>query len=257
MGKLKILLILTLVFTVQYRAMSFDGLIVDMDILYLRAGPNQNFEVLKKLKKGEILKKVSEKYGWTEVELSTDVSLYVSDDYVSLKDSIGIIDSDRVNVRVCPTLKATVIGQMSKGDTVSIVGVHPGWVEIVSPKGFTGWAKTEYLGSYLADIEETVSKSVPVVMENAQKEDLIEEITQVITPVVEPKEVSSDDVFRGTVEDVGRLFYRKSKYKLITPEGKKYYLIGFDSGITVYLGQEVTIEGELIAKDVIEIIRIF
>jgi len=258
--KLEILLILALFFLVKAEAGSFNRLIVDTDSLYLRAGPNQNFEVLRKLKKGEILKKVSEKYGWTEIELPSDIRLYISGDYISKQGFLGTVNADSVNVRVAPLLNATVLGQLNKGDTVSITNSDTDWIEIMAPKGFTGWVKSGYLKSYSADI-----------IEPEKKQDLKDEI---INPVsfsqaelkIENKETSSQaksekespvDVFKGRVEDVGRVFNKKSQYKLVTPEGRKYYLIDFDAGIIVYLGREVTIEGELVSDDVIKIIKMF
>jgi len=265
--KLKILLIFTAVFFAQAEAGSLNRLIVDRDSLYLRAGPNQNFEVLKNLKKGEILKKVSEKYGWTEVELSTDIRLYISRDYISQKGSLGIINADRVNVRAAPSLNAAVLGQLNKEDTVSIINSNVDWIEIAAPKGFTGWTKSEYLGDYSADI-----------IENEKSQDLKDETIHSVSfshaelkkefsaDIVENEKASSNaeskkefsvDVFKGRVEDVGRVFSRKSKYKLVTPEDGKYYLTGFDAGIVVYLDREVTIEGELISENVIKVIKMF
>jgi hypothetical protein len=90
-------------------------------------------------------------------------------------------------------------------------------------------------------------------------------VTQEVERVVEEEEISpeeeetsfvEEEIFRGKLKEVGRIFGRKSRYKLVTPEGYIYYVLGKDEELIPYLDQEVVIKGEKIEEDLIKVLSI-
>lgn len=218
--------------------------------LYLRAGPNRNFEVLKELKKGDILKSVEEKYGWTRVVLPDDVPLYIYRQMVAVSGDRAVVVKNRVNVRARPNLNSTMVGQVNKGDTLTVIGMEADWVKIRPPSGFTGWVKSEYVEKceYNSSIEtqedEEKKEEIAVIEDQREMESPEEEGSGLQQP--EP----GYQIFTGKISEVGKILGRKSKYKLKT-EGGIYYLRGDENLIFKYLGREVTIEGEKVDEDLI------
>ncbi len=223
---------------------------VAVEYLYLRAGPNKNFEILKRLKRGDILKSVGSKYGWTQVILPSDVGVYVHRELVSIDGGQAIVVKNRVNLRAKPSLNSTVLGQVNKGEILKVVKIESQWVKVQPPPDLTGWVKSEYLKEYkFKPVVEIPEEEKPSVSEKGKTEK--EEEQQAISN--EPE--INYQFFRGVIADVGRIWRRKSKYKLITTEGI-YYLKGPNQLILSHLGEEVTIEGEKADEDVIYIHRI-
>ncbi len=228
---------------------------VAVEHLYLRAGPNKNFEILKRLKKGDILESVGNKYGWTQVILPSDVGVYVYRDLISIDVFQAIVVKNRVNLRAKPSLNSTILSQVNKGDILKVVEVKSDWVKVQPPPDLTGWVKSEYLKEYefkpVVEIPEEekppVSEKEKTEKEKTEKEEEQQAISN------EPK--INYQFFRGVIADVGRIWGRKSKYKLITTEGI-YYLKGPNQLILSHMGEEVTIEGEKVDEDVIYIHRI-
>ena len=224
---------------------------VNVESLYLRAGPNKNFEILKKLKKGDVLEFVEKKYGWTRVVLPSDTPLYVYREMVAISGNRAIVVKNRVNVRARPHLNSSVVTQVNRGEILRIMDMEKKWIKIYPPAGATGWVKSEYLKEYeqkpVSDTPtDTAEKEVAVEEEQESEEIGAQESSRDQLSIVQ------NQIFRGKITDVGRILGRKSRYKLETEEGM-YYLKGSEDMILQYLGREVIIEGEKVDRDLIYI----
>lgn len=228
---------------------------VAVEHLYLRAGPNKNFEILKKLKKGDVLETVGSKYGWTQVILPSDVEVYVYRELVSINGEQAMVVKNRVNLRAKPSLKSTVLGQVNKGDILKVVEVGSEWIKVHTPPDLTGWVKSEYLEEYefkpVAEMPQ--EEKTPVSEKEKVEKEKIEKKEEQQSTEQEPE--IKYQVFSGIIADVGRIWGRKSNYKLITTE-RIYYLKDPQQLTINYIGQEVTIEGEKVDEDVIYVHRI-
>lgn len=242
------LIFILIVLTLNLDAEVYKRVIVPK--LYLRAGPNRNFEVLKELKKGDILKSVEEKYGWTRVVLPDDVPLYIYRQMVAVSGDRAVVVKNRVNVRARPNLNSTVVGQVNKGDTLTVIGMEAEWIKIRPPSGFTGWVKSEYVEKW------EYTPSIKSQEEEEKKEEIvvIEDQREMESPEEEELGLQQPEpgyqIFTGKISEVGKILGRKSKYKLKT-EGGIYYLRGDENLILKYLGREATIEGEKVDQDLI------
>ncbi len=77
---------------------------------------------------------------WLEVNLPPGVALFVSAKY--LKEGEGgrsRVSGDRVNLRSAPRLESYVLGQLSAGEEVSVLGREGEWARIAPPDRFHGW----------------------------------------------------------------------------------------------------------------------
>ena len=56
------------------------------------------------------------------------------------------VATDYLNLRSCPSTKCAVIGSLSGGEQVQVLGAEGGWTQIWAyGRGQVGWAATKYL----------------------------------------------------------------------------------------------------------------
>jgi uncharacterized protein YgiM (DUF1202 family) len=52
---------------------------------------------------------------------------------------------DRLNVREQPNTASRVVGQLLKGQSVTVWALSGGWMIVQTAEGLTGWASEQYL----------------------------------------------------------------------------------------------------------------
>jgi uncharacterized protein YgiM (DUF1202 family) len=57
----------------------------------------------------------------------------------------AIATAERQNVREQPHTSAEILGQLLKGQTVTVWALDQGWMIVQIDDGLTGWAAAEYL----------------------------------------------------------------------------------------------------------------
>lgn len=57
----------------------------------------------------------------------------------------AICTGDRLNVREAPNTQAPVLGQLRKGQTVTVWALDGGWLIVQAADGLTGWAAAQFL----------------------------------------------------------------------------------------------------------------
>lgn len=107
----------------------------------VRAGDNVNFETLLKLKKGDSVTIVGERYSWFKIKLPKTAYLYIKNDYVDVdpKGGAGKVNAVRVILRSGPATKYSIVGQVSKPQELVVASEKDGWCKIEPPEGTTGW----------------------------------------------------------------------------------------------------------------------
>lgn len=209
----------------------------------LRAGQSTNFERLAQLNKGDEVVVVSKNYGWYEIKLPDHVACYVSIKFIQpSSEGYGETTGNRVNVRAEAKETSSVIGQLSKGVKVKIVGQTQDWYQIEPIEGLRGWVSEEFIVFK--------SKAVPppkVVVEPSRNIYAREEI-----PSVPPETIKEPELFSvvGRVEDLGRVVRSKlTRYKLITPDNNKiFYLEDPKNLVGPFAYRSVKAEGNLKEK---------
>lgn len=125
------------------------------DDVNIRAGNDQNFEILTKVNTDDLLFITEQSYGWYRVRLPKSAHCYVAKDFVDKKDQEAVSKASNLNVRARPNKESSVIGQLKKGDVITILAEETGgWYEILPPSDSYGWVRSEFLEPYQPAEEE-------------------------------------------------------------------------------------------------------
>jgi len=126
------------------------------DSANVRAGDNVNFESLCKLEKNDPVKIVDNRYSWFKVILPKKAYLYIKSDYVDLspgKKNIGTVNAMRVNLRAGPDTKYSILDQVSKPETVTIISEENGWYKIEPSDEAYGWIHSNQISLTPRDLK--------------------------------------------------------------------------------------------------------
>jgi len=97
----------------------------------LRLGPDLDSQVVRELNKGDVIAVVGEKGDFYAVEPPKGIKAYVFRSFVL----DNVIEGNRVNIRIEPSLDAAVIGHLNSGDKISgtVSAQNSKWYEISPP----------------------------------------------------------------------------------------------------------------------------
>jgi uncharacterized protein YgiM (DUF1202 family) len=135
---------------------SYEG-VVTGDNVNLRADAGKQHKSLMQMKKDAKVTVVGKKEvageTWLEVEVPSDVFLYISKRYVQKKDEkgqvIGVVKTEdpggKVAVRTGTATDDEILGYVQNGETVEIRGAQDEWYNIVPPKGVHAWLRSDYV----------------------------------------------------------------------------------------------------------------
>jgi N-acetylmuramoyl-L-alanine amidase len=137
---------------------------VNADSLNVRSEPSIQSPVVAALKSGDVVSVMDEQHGWSSVK-SGRVSGWVAGYYLKKTDgsvvtaSAGTVQqsstnksakatilADMLRIRAGAGLNYKVLGSVTKGEAVTIVGSQDGWARIRTPDGQTGWVSDRYIG---------------------------------------------------------------------------------------------------------------
>ncbi len=132
----------------------------------VRAGDNINYEVLCKLKKGDPVKLTGKRYSWYKIDLPRKAHVYIKNDYVDLDrekgGKIGEVNATRVNLRAGPGTKHSILGQVSKPESLRVISEEEGgWYKIEPPQGASGWVHSSQIALSFVEKDE-IEKTVQI-----------------------------------------------------------------------------------------------
>ena len=131
--------------TVQKKAsfQPFTGKIIG-DHVRMRVAPDLESPIVLELSKEDYVIVTGEKGEFYSVEGSTDVKAYIFRGFVI----DGVVEGERVNVRLAPDREAPVIGHYSGGDRIdgTICSINNKWLEIPLPTKTAFYIAKEYVG---------------------------------------------------------------------------------------------------------------
>jgi hypothetical protein len=109
----------------------------------IRAKPDVESHIIKQVGKNELLLVVGENDDFYAVEPMKDTKAYVFRSYVL----DGVVEANRVNVRLEPHVDAPIIGQLRAGDKVEEkpCALNNKWLEIPAPKGTVFYVAKEFI----------------------------------------------------------------------------------------------------------------
>jgi hypothetical protein len=109
----------------------------------LRARPEMDSHIVKQVAKGDLLVVTGEEGDFYAVQPPKGTKAYVFRTYVL----DGIVEANRVNIRLEPHPDAPIIGQLAQGEKVDgqVCPLNHKWLEISPPKGARFYVAKEYV----------------------------------------------------------------------------------------------------------------
>lgn len=109
----------------------------------LRTQPTTDSIVVRELTKGELIVADSEENGYYAVLPPKNTKAYIFRSFVLE----GVVEGNRVNIRMEPKLDAAIIGSLSSGDKVegTICPNNPKWLEIDPPQSVRYYVAKEFI----------------------------------------------------------------------------------------------------------------
>lgn len=220
----------------------FLGL-VTKDNINVRAGANINFEPLCKLVANEKVTVVGKTYNWYKIILPKDAICFVSERYLKVEDSIGLITANRVNMRARPAENSSIIGQVNKDERVKILKKNGQWYGVEPIDKCFGWVHENFIRYYAQVNKETEVIAQIASTAQPQKEANIKTENKTQFSAKEPS-VENTVSAVGVVEPMGRVFNRKGSHKLVS-DGKIIYILSGDRNLLdSFINYRVKIVGE-------------
>jgi len=219
----------------------FLGKIVS-DNVNVRAGQSANFEKLGALKKDAQIVVIDKSYSWYKIKLPIYIRNYISKKFVKIiRDGVGEVTGDRVNVRAKPVLGSTVVGQANTGMLVRTLIVEKDWYEIEPLEKSYGWVLAEYVNFFSNDIPpprvvQLPTKNIYVRKRMAEKRAREQQAA---------KEVKLEKFeAEGIVIGLGDKSVSKDiRHSLVIDGDTSYFLKGYRTIIDGFLQHRVVIEG--------------
>lgn len=186
----------------------------------VRSRPSTTAEVICQLHKGAVVEiretKLTNEGGqpreWLRIGLPETAKCYVSAKLVA----DGVVTSDAVNVRCGPGTNYREVGQLAKGETVSVVATSGAWTQIKPTTHCSGWISAD-----LVEVAVAAPVAEPVLAGPAP-----EPFAPAPAPLAEPeiKVISTDPdvhvqyvIKRGVIKPVAEPD-APAPYQLLTPE---------------------------------------
>lgn len=202
--------------------------VVEKSKIKVYSGPNENFEIVSSLGKDSEVLVLGHSYGWYRLELPEHSLVYVNKMFVERTEvDKGKVKGERVNVRAGAGTTFTILGQLNKGNIVTIAGEDKDWFKIESFKNLSGWVKADYIKFFSA------------VEKEKSKEDKKEE-----QKTISDEKLSTTSI-QGLLSDVGNIINRPAAYKLLSAEGDIIYYLKPAEKINLagYINSKVNISG--------------
>lgn len=195
--KLRWIALLTLILVGSVSA-GEPGLVkITGDRVSLRAAPEINAVLIDRAMSGDllVLKDNSEKE-WIGVAPPGDVDVWVHSDYV--RDDT--VMPARLNVRSGPSLNHGVVGEVQRGNSLTVRGEAGDWLRIAPPETTVVWVSRKY-----TDVVEVSKKPVTLIRVEPTPEPVAAELVKpepvVIVEVVQKSEAMPELVFKERVSE--------------------------------------------------------
>ncbi|MBM4762400.1 SH3 domain-containing protein [Bacillus sp. B15-48] len=121
--------------------------------LNVREGPGLDSPVVAKVQKGEHYSIIQKKDNWIQITLSNGNVGWVSNEFTAAdkqhKKTFQAFATDKLNVRSTPSLNGSIIGQLTKGEQVTVRMKENDWA-LIHFDGKEAWVNSQYLTTTLS-----------------------------------------------------------------------------------------------------------
>jgi len=210
---------------------------VNADEVNIRAGQDTSFDKIGELRKSDPVVVIQKSYSWYKIRLPEQAKCYVSRKLVRfLRDGIGEISGDRVNIRSRPKLNATILGQLNELTRVKIIETMDEWCQIEPVEGVYGWVWADFVAPRSGKVPPPVVVQLPSrnIYEIKRQEEALQRQQQVHQTVA----------LSGTVQLIEELSSDKHvRHQITDSQGRTFCLMGYRSILDGFLNNRVRIEG--------------
>ena len=219
---------------------------INADDINVRVDATAGSKLICTLSKGELAEVVSEAYDWYKIRLPKEAPSYVKGELVECitseavpnqgKCASGKVIKDRINVRLAPSESSWILGKADKLTVVNILDRESGWYKIQPIYKSYGWVNKKFVNrEILLPVPEPKKEEVPVVP-----------VKELVAPVkaIQPLDIL---VLEGTVSPYGIVLWRQATHKLVTSDGKIYFLKGNRKSLDSLNYHKIKVTGKLIS----------
>ncbi len=137
----------------------------------IRADSRINSFSLGKLKKGETVTIVGEKFDWYKIILPARFNCYIASKYLEkINKNKAKCKADRVNIRYSPSLNSLILGRVDKNSIVKVYVYGKKWSKISCFPYAYGWVYKKFVKIYEKKEEKVIKK---VSKKKIEKEGLV------------------------------------------------------------------------------------
>ncbi len=220
--------------------------VVNTNKVNIRAGQSTNFESVGVAQKGDQVIVVEKSFNWYKIKLPDGAQCYVSRKLVNfLRDEIGEITGNRVNIRARAAAESSVVGQLNKLTKVKILETTDEWYRIEPAEGMYGWIAVDFI-----DVQSDAVPP-PKVIELPSKNIYVQQ-RQEQERLRAQEEQQRQEQERRKVSAKGKLVMVPGdgpsadiRHQIVTDDGQVFYLMGYRSILDGFLNQHVYVDGIL------------
>ena len=208
---------------------------INADNINVRADATITSAVICIFPKGKPVEVVSEAYEWYKIRLPKEAPSYLRKDLVECINMDPVTNpgkclsakviKDRINIRLSPSESSWILGKINRLTVVNILSEDRDWYRIQPVYNSFGWVNKKFVNK---DLMPPVKSQEPAV-------------------VIKDTKPSGQLIIEGKVSPYGIVLWRKATHKLITSEGKVYFLKGNRKSLNSLNYRRVKVTGKLIS----------
>lgn len=143
-----LMIILVLIYTLAIPLNAFaDSGVISGGVVNIRSGPGTQYDVVGTLLKDTQVDVLSSQNGWHQIQYS-NLKGWVVAEYLNVKQSPKLqVTGDLVNLRSGPGTNYPQVGQVKKGEILSLLDVHSQWYQIRTASGVQAYISANYVQS--------------------------------------------------------------------------------------------------------------
>lgn len=211
----------------------FTG-VINANSVNIRAGASPGFEILGQLNKTDkvIVKGVI--YRWYKIRLPQHAKSFISKEYIYQRGEEGIVSEDNVNIRAGKGTNHNILGQLSSGDSVTILKEHDSWFQIEPPQDAIGWVRSDFVEYYAQELFQ--EEMLPPGLASTEEVEEVKQAEQITTSL---------PIASGIVDDLGVIINRPGRQKLTDDDGQIFYLKSEKIDLAQYVYYHVRVWGSI------------
>ncbi len=197
---------------------------ITADVVNVRENPGPSFRVIDQVRKGEQFSVENEQGDWIQIKLDAEqtgwVASWLTEKQQREVNKTATITVNNLNVRTEPSTNSEVIGQLHKGDLVTVQREENSWSQI-SFQSRTAWVSSQYvrIGTTDATLQTNDHQQVAILHDGTNIRKKADIHSQVIT------QVHAGEVFE-------KIAHKGDWYQIKLANGKKGYVASWVVSLT-------------------------